>query len=87
MRLGQRSAAFTRGRTITLRMGDEKMYSRVVHEGTHALDNIGGFARKLTVHQLEKRAFFHQRAFEVATEQRVRFERIQDMVEFITRNY
>ena len=77
--------AFARGAEIHLRKGSEGIYSSAVHEGTHALDYLKGLTKTLNTRQLEKRAYFFQRAFELATEQAPRFHSIGEMMRHIIR--
>ncbi|MCD2258291.1 hypothetical protein [Psychroserpens luteolus] len=63
----------------------DEFMSEIVHEGTHTLDDINGF--KGDVYQIEKRAFFHERAFQEATQINVDFKEIDDLLNFIYTNY
>jgi len=63
----------------------DEFISEIVHEGTHTLDHINGFEG--TVHQIEKRAFFHERAFQKVVDVNVDFEQIDDLLDFIEFNY
>ncbi|SNR13952.1 hypothetical protein [Tenacibaculum jejuense] len=81
--------------TAAFNIGDENYFraskpvdefmSEIVHEGTHTLDNLSGF--KGDVYQLEKRAFFHERAFQKAVKINVDHEEINDLLDFIYLNY
>ncbi|MEM1013738.1 MAG: RHS repeat-associated core domain-containing protein, partial [Planctomycetota bacterium] len=57
--------AFNNGRRVYIREGSQTFLSDVVHEGTHALDRLRGFEGSR--YQLEKRAWFYERQFKVAT--------------------
>jgi len=59
--------------------------SEIVHEGTHTLDNINKF--KATIIQEEKRAFFQERSFQIATGMGQDFETIEELLNFIITNY
>jgi hypothetical protein len=63
----------------------ESFMSEIVHEGTHVLDNLSGFIGD--VYQIEKRAFFHERAFQHAVGIEKDFDKIEDMVNFIYIEY
>ena len=74
--------------------------SEIVHEGTHALDNLkiekllksGKTQKEIDAifgnqWSVEKRAYFYERAFQIATEIEVDFESIDDMLLHIFTEY
>ncbi|KFF22366.1 hypothetical protein [Chryseobacterium sp. JM1] len=63
----------------------ENLLSEFVHEGTHALDHFDGFVGD--TYQWEKRAFFHERAFQEAVGLEKDFDTIREMLDFIYVNY
>ncbi len=63
----------------------DKLLSEFVHEGTHALDYENGFVGD--TYQWEKRAFFHERAFQEAVGLEKDFDTIREMLDFIYINY
>ncbi|KMQ69928.1 hypothetical protein ACM39_02490 [Chryseobacterium sp. FH2] len=63
----------------------EKLLSEFVHEGTHTLDYIEDFIGD--TYQWEKRAFFHERAFQEAVGLEKDFDTIREMLDFIYVNY
>jgi hypothetical protein len=79
----KRTAAFCVGKRTFYRSSTpaEKLLSEFVHEGTHALDNLEGFIGD--TYQWEKRAFFHERAFQESVGLEKDFDTIQEMIKFI----
>lgn len=63
----------------------ENLLSEFVHEGTHALDHFDGFVGD--TYQWEKRAFFHERAFQESVGLEKDFDTIREMLDFIYVNY
>jgi len=63
----------------------ENLLSEFVHEGTHALDHFKGFIGD--TYQWEKRAFFHERAFQEAVGLEKDFDTVREMLDFIYVNY
>ncbi|WP_326981777.1 hypothetical protein VUJ46_16285 [Chryseobacterium sp. MYb264] len=63
----------------------EKLLSEFVHEGTHALDSLEDFVGD--TYQWEKRAFFHERAFQESVGLDKDFDTIREMLDFIYVNY
>jgi RHS repeat-associated protein len=77
--------AFASGERIYLRKDSASIVSDTVHEGTHALDYKQGFSG--TDHQWEKRAYFYERQFQMATRRPVDFQNISDMLDHIRQYY
>ena len=67
----------------------KRILSNVIHEGTHALDYIHKYAYRYpkSVWSWEKRAYFFERQFQIATGRKVRFETIDDMLVHIQKYY
>ena len=73
---------------IYVRRGSQTIISDVVHEGTHAIDYINPFGiNGLSMWSWEKRAFFYERQFQIATGSYVEFSTIEDMLVHIYSNY
>jgi RHS repeat-associated protein len=73
---------------IYVRRGSQTIISDVVHEGTHVIDYINQFGiNGLSMWSWEKRAFFYERQFQIATGSYVEFSTIEDMLVHIYSNY
>lgn len=73
---------------IYVRHKSNHILSDIVHEGTHALDYDNRFGSKgISRWVWEKRAYFYERQFQIATEGRVDFATISDMLVHIWGNY
>ena len=72
-----------------IRKKSKRILSNVIHEGTHALDYIHKYAYRhsKSVWSREKRAYFFERQFQIATGRKVRFETIDDMLVHIQKYY
>jgi RHS repeat-associated protein len=77
--------AFNVADTIYLRKGSPTLLSDVIHEGTHALDDLRGY--RGTSWQWEKRAYFAERRFQLATGRPVTFPNWRDVYRHIRKNY
>ena len=73
---------------IYVRHKSNHILNDIVHEGTHALDYDNRFGSKgISRWVWEKRAYFYERQFQIATEGRVDFATISDMLVHIWGNY
>jgi hypothetical protein len=77
--------AFAYGEQLFVRGNSKNILSEVVHEGTHGLDYLRGFNG--TVHQLEKRAYYFERQFQLAGGGDVEFATLDKMLRFILLEY
>ncbi|AZA52914.1 hypothetical protein [Chryseobacterium sp. G0201] len=78
----------------------ESFMSELIHEGTHTLDyleeqrlfELGKSEAEIDkilgdIYSFEKRAYFHERAFQIATEMDVEYKTIESMLEHIFYTY
>jgi hypothetical protein len=82
---GDAPQAFAYGEQLFVRRNASNILSEIVHEGTHGLDYLRRFNG--TVHQLEKRAFFYERQFQLAGGGSVEFSTLGEMLRFILSAY
>jgi hypothetical protein len=79
--------AFAWNNKIFVANDSDDILGRIVHEGTHALDYLNGNVQKMTTHQLEKRAWFQERMFQLWMDQPTQFSTIDEMIQFIKQYY
>jgi hypothetical protein len=87
---GASPQAFALGNKIYARRGSGNLLSDIVHEGTHAYDEIHGLVTAdygINPYTWEKRAFFHERQFQLAGGGTVEFEKLDKMLNFINECY
>ena len=83
---GERSAsAFTYGNAVYMRTSSPTLLSDLVHEGTHALDYLSGWAMSRRLREL--RAYYHERQFQRAKGVPIHFESLIEMVVFVCGRY
>lgn len=72
------------GNQIYVRRGSRSMFSNLVHEGTHVLNYTNGFGiNGASRWSWEKRAYFYERQYQIATESKVDYSTIDDMLVYI----
>jgi RHS repeat-associated protein len=81
----EKIGAFNRGTGIYLRKASKQIFSDAVHEGTHALDVIGGFHG--WVWSWERRAYYFERQFQLYKGRSVTFKTLNTMLNHIKINY
>lgn len=83
----ERTMAFQDGEFTYFRknLTVEELMSAIVHEGSHVLEDLQEL--NLNIYSSEKRAYFHERAFQIATGSHVDFESIAEMREAIFKSY
>ena len=70
------------------RRNSEHILSDIIHEGTHALDYNRHYGiNGLSLWSWEKRAYFYERQFQIATKSKIDFLTINDMLVHIWSNY
>jgi hypothetical protein len=87
---GTSPQAFQLGNQIYVRRGSSSLLSDVVHEATHVLDELHATVTVpyyINPYAWEKRAFLYERQFQRAGGGAVEFNTIQEMLDFIYRNY
>ena len=88
--LGEKSTvtAVAKGRNIYVRKDSNHILSDIIHEGTHALDYMERYGvNGLSRWSWEKRAYFYERQFQIATGNNIDYVTINDMLIHIWMNY
>jgi hypothetical protein len=78
---GDSGVAFAIGESLYLRKSSASILSDAVHEGTHGLDYLRGFAGG--TYQWEKRAFFFERQFQLWTGMEPEYSTVAGMLHFL----
>ncbi len=88
--LGEKSTvtAVAKGRNIYVRKDSNHILSDIIHEGTHALDYMERYGvNGLSRWSWEKRAYFYERQFQIATGNNIDYVTINDVLIHIWMNY
>jgi hypothetical protein len=87
---GEAPQAFQVGDHTYVRRESPTLSSDLIHEGTHRLDELHGNVKvpyEINPYTWEKRAFFYERQFQLASGGNVEFRSLQEMSNFIYRAY